>query len=134
MQNSNCVGSNSLLPTQDSLLFCRQSKHIRSVSVRRPMCANRLGRGRTVDIGVEPQVIMPMVRFALRNTVPVRCAIGLTNFYVAVRAIVFMAVYRPLPSIASVAPISHRCRTSCQGRRHQAEREDENESEGQDHS
>ena len=98
------------------------------------MCANRLGRGRTVDIGVEPQVIMPMVRFALRNTVPVRCAIGLTNFYVAVRAIVFMAVYRPLPSIASVAPISHRCRTSCQGRRHQAEREDENESEGQDHS
>lgn len=133
MQNSNCVGSNELLPTQDSLLFSRQGKHIRSVSVRRPMCANRLGSGRTVDVGVEPQVIVLMERIALRNAVQVRCAIGLTNFYVAVRAIVFMAVYRLLPSTTSVAPISQRCRTSCQGRRHQTEREDENEGERQNH-
>lgn len=134
MQNSNCVGSNELLPTPGSLCLCRQGERVRSVSVRRPMCANRLGSGRTVDVGVEPQVIVQMVRTALRSAVQVRCAIGLTNFYVTVRAIVVMAVYRPLPSITSVAPISQRCRTSCQGCRHQAEREDENESEGQDHS
>ena len=99
------------------------------------MCANRLGSGRTVNVGVEPQVIVPMIRSALRDTSYVSCTIGLANHYVAICAIVFMAVYHPLPSIASVAPISLRCRSaSCQGCRHQAEREDENESEGQDHS
>ena len=134
MQNSNCVGSNSLLPTQDSLLFCRQSKHIRSVSVRRPMCANRLGSGLTVDVGVEPQVIVPMIRSALRDTSYVSCTIGLANHYVAVCAIVFVAVHPALPSITSVAPIRLRCRSaSCQGCRHQAEREDENEGERQNH-
>ena len=97
------------------------------------MCANRLGSSRTVDVGVEPQVIVQMERTALRSAVQVRCAIGLPNFYVAVRAIVVMAVYHTLPSITSVAPISQRCRTSCQGRRHQAEREDENEGERQNH-
>ena len=97
------------------------------------MCANRLGSGRTIDVGVEPQVIVPMVRIALRNTSPITCTIGLTNYYVAICAIIFVAVHSSLPGIPSIATISLRCRSaSCQGRRHQAEREDEDEGEGQD--
>lgn len=134
MQNSNCVGSNELLPTQDSLCLCRQGERIRSVSVRRPMCANRLRSGRTADVGVEAQVIVPMECIASRNASHVSCTIGLSNHYVAVCAIIFVAVHPALPSITSVAPIRLRCRSaSCQGCRHQAEREDENEGERQNH-